>query len=559
MAVALALSAFVVYILPSPWRPLSETSEARIAVVAREMLRSGDWVLPQLGERSRLKKPPLPYWLVASAAWLLGSDGSGRGVTEQATVLPSAVFGALCVFLVATFGAQAFGRAAGLWAGLLLGSSVLFVRYAQLGTGEIMLTFFTACALLGAAWIATSSRPGLLAALAVGVPLGLAILTKGHIPILIVAGGVVAETLRRRRVHVRKMVLYGVALAVALAIAAPWYLAILWREPLAAQEWLGEVGSGGHLQSDRWFFYLYQFPAALLPCGLLLIWAWPAAATRWRLDAKRDVAETGPKELRSFLLGATVVGFLGFYLFPKQQAYYLLPLIPPLAVAGGSALARLGEPGGKAEEFLAWGVLVLGGLLGICLALAPWGAQLIPARATLPLLSWEWSVPLGLLAALLSFAGARQWAEGKALGAGVCLGVVVFVLQLGWTLQAACSAMEKDLLARESSRIQSELKMLSVDGPVFTVGFTRPQPVLLYYLDCKQVLGLDELLEASVEEAGRLRVYPEGSEPKPGVVLCTREVVRELGLPMGACDLQLVPLADYRREGAAFLPLRRKR
>jgi 4-amino-4-deoxy-L-arabinose transferase-like glycosyltransferase len=169
--VGMGLFVFALYLLPSQWRPLTETAEARIAVTARNMLESGDWVVPKINEEARLEKPPLPYWLVAISAQILGPEILGDGeddyrlVSVRAAVLPSAIFGAGCVFLLVLFGAHLHGRSTGILAGLILGLSFLFTRFSQYGTGEIILTFFTTASLLSAAWLVCSPRPGIVPAI----------------------------------------------------------------------------------------------------------------------------------------------------------------------------------------------------------------------------------------------------------------------------------------------------------------------------------------------------------------------------------------------------------
>src|SRR3954470_2565384 len=85
-AAGLALAAFALYFFPALFsRPLTETAEARIAVVAREMLQSGNYVLPTIDGKPRLKKPPLPYWTAVATAKIIGADGSDDSKMELAT------------------------------------------------------------------------------------------------------------------------------------------------------------------------------------------------------------------------------------------------------------------------------------------------------------------------------------------------------------------------------------------------------------------------------------------------------------------------------------------
>ena len=51
-----------------PWlgaRDLWAPDEPRFAVIGREMLRSGDWILPTMNGQPVALLPPLTYWLVA--------------------------------------------------------------------------------------------------------------------------------------------------------------------------------------------------------------------------------------------------------------------------------------------------------------------------------------------------------------------------------------------------------------------------------------------------------------------------------------------------------------
>src|SRR6266545_1491406 len=64
-------------------RPLISPAEARYALVAREMVESGDWIQPHLNHARYYEKPPLIYWSVAASYRLFG-------FTEFASRLPSA-------------------------------------------------------------------------------------------------------------------------------------------------------------------------------------------------------------------------------------------------------------------------------------------------------------------------------------------------------------------------------------------------------------------------------------------------------------------------------------
>jgi 4-amino-4-deoxy-L-arabinose transferase-like glycosyltransferase len=77
-------------------RPLGG-HEAYVAVTARQMVNSGDWLIPYFNGEPRLQKTPLGYWLVAAAAKAAG------GVNDFVVRLPSAVLAVLSAIAILYF------------------------------------------------------------------------------------------------------------------------------------------------------------------------------------------------------------------------------------------------------------------------------------------------------------------------------------------------------------------------------------------------------------------------------------------------------------------------
>ena len=66
-------AAMALWLLVFAWiRPLSAPDEGRYAVVALDMLRTGNWVTPHLNGLPFFHKPPLYYWLAAGGYELFG-------------------------------------------------------------------------------------------------------------------------------------------------------------------------------------------------------------------------------------------------------------------------------------------------------------------------------------------------------------------------------------------------------------------------------------------------------------------------------------------------------
>src|ERR1700692_2814244 len=71
---AAALFCTVLWFALLAQRPLFDPDEGRYAEIPREMLASGDWVIPHLNGVAYLEKPPLQYWATAVALQVFGHN-----------------------------------------------------------------------------------------------------------------------------------------------------------------------------------------------------------------------------------------------------------------------------------------------------------------------------------------------------------------------------------------------------------------------------------------------------------------------------------------------------
>ena len=107
--------------------------EAFVAEAAREILASGDWLVPTIGGQPWLEKPPLLIWLVAGLSWATG------GVTEWSARVPSAIAALGVALGVASLAARRFGPTVGLLAGLIQATTAWVVLRGRLGEADIVL------------------------------------------------------------------------------------------------------------------------------------------------------------------------------------------------------------------------------------------------------------------------------------------------------------------------------------------------------------------------------------------------------------------------------------
>src|SRR5881628_695989 len=81
--------------------------EARYALLARNMVETGDWLVPRIGREVHLEKSPLFIWSIAALS--LGR----REVTELTAVLPSALSGIAGVGATLLLGRKMFDTLTG--------------------------------------------------------------------------------------------------------------------------------------------------------------------------------------------------------------------------------------------------------------------------------------------------------------------------------------------------------------------------------------------------------------------------------------------------------------
>lgn len=148
-----ALAVLLVLLLPALLvgldnRPVFKVQEVRVAETAREMLESGDWVVPRYNGDLRLQKPPLPYWLTAISYRL-------AGVGEVTTRLPSVLFGLLAATLIWLWAQREIGLRAAANSALILVTSYIGLRYFRSGEADAPLLFSSA---RPACWAMTSRK-----------------------------------------------------------------------------------------------------------------------------------------------------------------------------------------------------------------------------------------------------------------------------------------------------------------------------------------------------------------------------------------------------------------
>ncbi len=210
------------YIVPLGVRPFIVPDETRYAEVSREMLASGDWVVPHLNGFRYFEKPALGYWLNAASMWAFGKNAF-------AARLPTALAAGLTALLLSLWaGRYAAHKTTGrLAAGVFLLSFEVFV----LGVFSVLDGLFSLFVTTSIVFFYLAYEPRHRWMLIVsGLSCGLAFLTKGPLGVVLPAIVLAPFVLWDRRI-IATLKIFWLPCLVAALVALPWCLAIHRREP----------------------------------------------------------------------------------------------------------------------------------------------------------------------------------------------------------------------------------------------------------------------------------------------------------------------------------------
>jgi 4-amino-4-deoxy-L-arabinose transferase-like glycosyltransferase len=455
----------VVYLIGNDRVALWDRDEPRYAQTSREMLASGDWVVPRFLGEVRTAKPIFIYWCQAGAMSVLGDNSfSAR--------LPSVVGVVLTLILVGTVVGRGVGWEHALWTVIVLATSALLIAWCArnaLTDGMLLLWITIAQVCLYRAW----SRGSLSWSDVIiwGAALGLAGLTKGPIVLGIQATTLLALVamhllsplpVLRERVRVRAVLLKIVAgVAIVALVAGPWLYLVHQREPdflrttinrdvvqRAIEPMEKHAGPPGYYLAAIWGTFL---PWSLfLPMGLIFAW-------RHRAEPR----------IR-FAFAAVVGPWLMCEIIQTKLPHYVLPVFPPLAFLTADALVRCFR--GEEDDMIRpsfligatiWAVAVL------AMGLAPWLVVRwftpIPLAATI---AWSIVAIAYAVTVFALFVGEKPKAAAGAMAIGM---IVAMVIALGWYLPQAwfmrLPIRVANVLERDGATAPGEVQMIGYKEP----------------------------------------------------------------------------------------------
>lgn len=387
-----------------PW----PADEPRFALIARDMVATGQWLFPQVGGDWYQDKPPLFFWVMAAAY-------AATGVLRVAFLLPSLLAAIGCLLLVHDLGRRLWSREVGLLAALLLLFSVQFTLQARVAQIDMTLCLLSTAGLYGITRHLLQGPDWRCYAFG-GVAAGLGVITKGtgFLPLLAVLPYLF---LRARGFHVAPGATAGwrwsIALLAGLAAIALWFVPMVlmatlsgdaglaaYRDELLFKQTVTRYAAAWH-HHEPWHYFLTQvIPVLWLPGVVLLPWLVPRWVACWRARDARPW----------LLLGWVLLVLLFFSASPGKRGVYILPALPAFALAAASALWPVLERRGVQRVGLALALAVAAGLLAVFVWLGfiepERGARLLQRHGAASLLPLP--VAGGLIVAVALLVGTRR-------------------------------------------------------------------------------------------------------------------------------------------------------
>jgi 4-amino-4-deoxy-L-arabinose transferase-like glycosyltransferase len=311
-------------------RNISSPDEGRYIEIPREMVESGDYVLPRLNGVLYFEKPALFYWLEASAIKVFG-------ISEWSMRLWPALLGIFGALITYGFARRFYGRRAGVAAGVVVATSLLYYALARFIILDMLESVLMSAALFAFLLSAEEQdeRKALWWARGGHVAAALAVLAKGLIGVLLpgLIGLIWIAVVGRWSFVRRALAPSGIALF--LIIVLPWHIMAAMRNAdflwfYFVHEHFLRYTTTVHRRNEPIWYFLPVVLAGFLPWTGYLWHAIRDAMPTWKARSAYPV--------EMFLLIWIATVFVFFSMSDSKLPPYILPIFPPMAVLVGRVL-----------------------------------------------------------------------------------------------------------------------------------------------------------------------------------------------------------------------------
>lgn len=449
--------------------PATDRDESRFMQASRQMIETGDLVRIRYMDEARNKKPAGIHWLQSASVSILSAAASAERWPYR---VPSALGAVAAVLLLFAAGTRLFDRRTGFLAAALLASSFMLVFEAHIAKTDAMLLASVMAAQYALVRLFAAGRdgeraPGWLPYF-FWAALGAGLLIKGPLTPFVVGLTAIGLWLFGHWRGMWRDLKPVLGVPLMLAIAAPWFVAIIFADPeflreSAGHDFFKKLVSFQERHGGPPGYYLIAslvtFAPASIFMGAALIWS-------WRLRREREIA---------LCLLWLIPFWIVLEIVPTKLPHYILPAYPALAlIVARAALA-------VEEGLLPWAQWRL-----VRLGYAAWAVMIVAiALAAVLLVRWAggpvgWLHAFPIAAAALAISIVVPMWRGetrRGLLAAAFLAPVFFMVMLQFVLPRADAIWPSRHAAEAAARLYPDP---ATRPPLVATGYREPSLVFMF-------------------------------------------------------------------------------
>lgn len=309
-----------------------DPDEGMYAEIAREMLASGDWLVPTFNDVPYIEKPPLMYWLTAAALAALGPTEFAARLWKVLPTLGS-------VAMTGALGGRLFTPRTGLVGAGILATTLGTFLFSRISVMDPLLLFGVSLAGYG---ISRGGDLGGRGDLAFWLGITVGVMGKGLPGLVLPLALLGCWALVQRNLGTVRALWTARGVLMAAALTLPWHVMASWTVPgflrfyVVDNQVLRFLGARAYVEDGTSLGAL-----AFLGVTAVALFPWtPVLAAALESAVRERARDPG----LGFLLGwaALVVGL--FLASSFKLEYYALPAFPAAALLAAALVCRAADP-----------------------------------------------------------------------------------------------------------------------------------------------------------------------------------------------------------------------